>query len=57
MFCLDWNDAIPIEIQGTEIDDDYARLEVNLVPCNYMHTMLNYQGDSIHPQCEGDLEE
>ena len=28
-----------------------------LVPCNYQHTQLNYTGDSIHPECEPNLDE
>ena len=56
MFCLDWDKQEPIEIIGSDIDDDYTRLEVVLVPCNYMHTMLGYQGDSISPECITDLE-
>ena len=58
MLCLDWNDEEPFEIIGSDIDDDYTRLEVNLVPCNYIHTMLGYQGDfnSISPECVTDLQ-
>ena len=57
MFCLDWDNNEPIEIIGSDIDDDYTRLEVNLVPCNYMHTQLGYQGDTINPECNGSLDE
>ena len=57
MFCLDWNDDDPIEIRGSDIDDDYIRFEINLVPCNYLHTMLGYQDDKIDPSCVGDLQE
>ena len=42
MFCLDWVDSDPIEIIGSEFDEDYTRLEVVLLPCNYVHTMLGY---------------
>ena len=42
---------------GDTQDDDHIRFEAVLVPCNYLHTMLDYQGDSIHPECVGDLEE
>ena len=57
MFCLDWNDDEPFELIGNSIDDNYTRLEIVLVPCNYMHTQLGYQDDSINPECIGDLEE
>ena len=56
MLCLDWDDDEPIELIGTSIDDDYTRLEVVLTPCNYKHTQLGYQGDSISPECVTDLE-
>ena len=58
MYCLDWNDDIPFEIVGEKVaDDDYARLEVMLNPCNYLHTQLGYQDDSIHPECVEGLQE
>ena len=56
MLCLDWDDDEPIELIGVENDNDYTRLEVVLVPCNYIHTQLGYEGDSIHPECITDLE-
>ena len=57
MVCIDWTDVEPYEIMGYEFDDDYIRLEVVLVPCNYLHTMLGYQEDSISSECIGDLDE
>ena len=58
MFCIDWNDDDPFEIIGESThDDDYARIDVIVTPCNYLHTLLGYQGDSIHPECVGDLQE
>ena len=52
MFCVDWNDVNePFDIKGSDEDDDHSRIEVMLVPCNYMHTELGYQGDSISPEC------
>ena len=56
MLCLEWNDEDPLEIKGNELDDDYTRLEVVLLPCNYVHTMLGHTGDSIHPDCVPDLQ-
>ena len=38
MLCLDWDDGDPLEIIGADSNDDYTRLEVVLVPCNYIHT-------------------
>ena len=57
MNCVDWDDEEPFELMGDSTDDDYIRFEAILTPCNYLHTMLDYQGDSINPQCVGDLEE
>ena len=56
MFCLDWDDEDPIEVIGSEIDNNYTRLEVVLVPCNYVHQQLGDVGDFIHPECVPDLE-
>ena len=47
MFCLEWKDDDPYEVQGYFMDDFYTRLEVNLVPCNYIHTMMSYEGDTV----------
>ena len=58
MLCIDWNDPeMPIIIKGDEYNDDYQRFEAVLVPCNYVHTELGYEGDSIHPECVHNLEE
>ena len=57
MFCIDWGKDNPIDIHGYEFDDEYTRLEVILLPCNYVHTQLGYIDDPIHPECVGDLEE
>ena len=57
MLCIDWTNADPYEIYGYEYDSDYTRLEVIMTPCNYLHTELGYQGDSIHPECVESLDE
>ena len=56
MFCIDWNDDEPIVITGHEYDSDYTAFDVLYVPCNYVHTMFNYQGDSIYPGCVEELD-
>ena len=56
MFCIDWNDDDPYSIQGYEFDNDYTRIEVRLLPCNYIHTMLGHEGDFVNPDCVTDLE-
>ena len=57
MFCVDWNDNDPYEVLGKEFDDDFTRIELIFVPCNYLHTQLDYKEDTISPQCISNLEE
>ena len=58
MLCVDWNDPnVPIKIKGDEVNDNYQRFEAGLYPCNYVHTRLGWDGDSIHPECVQSLEE
>ena len=54
--CLDWKDNDPFELIGSFIDADHMRLEVILVPCNYVHSRLGYLGDTIKEGCVHDLE-
>ena len=55
LMCIDWKSDDP-ELVGQFTDDDYTRLEVLLVPCNYLHIEGGYSGDSIHSECIGDLD-
>ncbi len=55
MYCLDRNQLEGIEIYGDEKNQNYARLEILLLPCNYLHTELGWTEDTIHPECIGDL--
>ena len=55
MFCLDWSEDI--SIYGNERNDNYQRIELVLVPCNYLHTHLGFEGDTIHPDCVANLDE
>lgn len=57
MLCLDWSDDVePILIYGNEKNDDYSRVELVLVPCNYLHTELDYDGDTVPEECLADKE-
>ena len=56
LFCIDWEKE-QIEIGGYYSEENYSRLEVVLVPCNYIHTFLGYQDDYVSSECVGDLEE
>ena len=51
MYCLDKDELEGIEIYGDEKNQNYARLEVFLLPCNYNHTEVGFTGDVIHPEC------
>ena len=57
MICIDWQDDDPYQIRGQEFfDDEYIYLDIVLVPCNYVHTMEGYGGDSISSECIRDQE-
>ena len=56
MFCVDWNEGENLQIYGNEKNDEYQRVELVLTPCNYLHTHLGYEGDTIHPECVADLD-
>ena len=57
MFCLDDPDEGEEEhiVYGNENNENFQRIEVVLLPCNYVHTYMGYKEDSIHPECIGDL--
>lgn len=56
MYCIDDADLDAISIYGNERNENYSRLEVILVPCNYVHSYMGYEGDSVHPECIADRE-
>ena len=55
MFCIDADEHI--RIYGNENNNNYQRIEILLTPCNYLHTHLGYEGDSVHPDCIADLDQ
>ena len=55
MFCIDADETI--RIYGNENNNNYQRIEILLTPCNYLHTHLGYEGDSVHPDCIADLDQ
>ena len=55
MFCFDW-DTVDMIIHGNENNDEHARIEFLMVPCNYIHQLWGYEGDAVAPECETDLE-
>ena len=56
MFCVDWSDDNPLELLGREQDDDHIRIELILVPCNFISTALD-KDDQISPECIADLDQ
>ena len=54
-YCLDWDDDEPFEIYGRESGSNYQRLEVILVPCNYVHKEISDVGDTVKEECKSDL--
>ena len=44
-------------IGGEYEDDFYSELDIILAPCNYVHTMGGYTGDSVHPDCNKRLKD
>ena len=57
MYCLDTDEMEGLEIYGDEKNQQYSRLEVVLLPCNYLHVHLGYTEDVIHPECIANLEQ
>ncbi len=55
MYCLDQDQMEGLEIYGDEKNKEHARLELFLLPCNYLHTDWGYTEDTIHPECIGNL--
>ena len=54
MFCID--EFENFVVYGNEKNSEYQRVEVILVPCNYLNTQFGYTEDSIHPECIADLD-
>lgn len=53
MYCLDLDQEV--NLYGNERNANYASLEIILAPCNYVHSHLGYEEDSVHPECIADL--
>ena len=53
MYCLDWDDddVEDMLIYGNNKNDEYSRLDIILVPCNYVHSYLGYEDDYISDEC------
>ena len=55
MFCLDWDNE-DLLIYGKKTGSQFQELEILMTPCNYLHTELEYEGDSISDDCIDDLD-
>ena len=47
--CLDWTDEM--QIWGDTGAADYQRVEMLFMPCNYIHSHLGYDQDSVSDEC------
>ena len=58
LYCFDWDklgDEIELNGFATSVED-YQMLSFDLVPCNYVHSYLGYEHDSIADGCIADRE-
>lgn len=55
MYCFDVDQMKGLKIYGDEKNQNHSRLEILILPCNYLHTEWGYTEDAIHPECIGDL--
>ena len=56
MYCID-EEFEDLVIYGIWRNSEYQSFDVVLVPCNYLHTDVGYNDDSIHPECIADLKQ
>ena len=58
LYCFDWDklgDEIELNGFATSVED-YQMLSFDLVPCNYVHSYLGYENDTIAEGCIADRE-
>lgn len=51
---MDLPEELPI--WGETSSGQHQRIEMLLVPCNYVHSYMGYEGDFIRDDCVADLE-
>ena len=56
-YCIDWDDEEPFEIYGSNLEADYQRMEMILVPCNLKPSGVNTIPDPIVAGCKANLED
>ena len=52
LYCLDWSEDL--YIFGEENNPEYQRIELLMVPCNYLHQKWGYTEDSVSNECISD---
>ena len=58
LFCVDFEQLDEeLAIWSIEDDDNYQRIEIILLPCNYVHAEFGHTDDFVRPECIRDLEE
>lgn len=59
-YCVDWDENDPLVINGNENELNFQRIEVILLPCNYVHTKYGVSPDAndfVHSDCVANLKE
>ena len=51
MYCFDQDEMQGLEIYGDEKNENHGKLEILVLPCNYLHTDLGWTEDTIQPDC------
>ena len=57
LFCIDWEKfGQKMHIFGTSHYTDFRFIDVELVPCQYIHNRYGYEDDKVTPECLYDKE-
>ena len=52
LFCIDWDKiGEEMEIWGTSHYPDFRFVDIELVPCQYLHNFAGWTGDKVTPEC------
>ena len=56
LYCFDWDDfGEDLSVWSVTDDDNYQRIEIVLLLCNYIHAEFGDVGDAVAPECIHDL--
>ena len=57
LFCIDWEKfGDQMDIYGVSHYTDFQYIDMELVPCQYLHTFGGWTGDKVTPECLYDKE-